>query len=131
MNRREQYISSVITADIALNFESLTILEIKRMFAAAMQKQAEFCALSLMKHSFSPASGAVATVLEAGLEEAKDKYYVPVTYSMRGHYVIEASSADEAIQIALGPGTLLPENPEYLDDSMEIDGDVTLSKGMD
>ena len=51
-------------------------------------------------------------------------YCVPVTWMMSGEYLIEAESAEEAMQKALSPMRPLPDMQDYVDDSLEIDGEV-------
>lgn len=50
----------------------------------------------------------------------KKTYCVPVVWQMHGHVNVEASSAEEAISIALGPNTPLPEG-DYVYDSQMVD----------
>lgn len=51
-------------------------------------------------------------------------YCVPVTWMMSGEYLIEAESAEEAVQKALGPLYPLPDMRDYVADSIEIDGEI-------
>ena len=50
-------------------------------------------------------------------------YCIPLIWMMYGHCDIEANSLEEAIEIALGPGTPLPDG-YYVDDSVQVDRDV-------
>lgn len=52
-----------------------------------------------------------------------NKYEIPVTFEMYGRYVIEANSLKEAIDIILNSVTGLPQEKEYIDDSLKIDYD--------
>ena len=47
-------------------------------------------------------------------------YRVHLIWSLYGHVDIEAKSAEEAVEIALGPDCPLPEG-EYIDDSVQVD----------
>ena len=51
-------------------------------------------------------------------------YCVPMKWMMSGEYLIEAESAEEAAQKVLGPLYPLPDMQDYVDDSLEIDGEV-------
>lgn len=52
-----------------------------------------------------------------------DTYRIPLVWQMYGHCDIDANSLEEAIQIALGPGTPLPDG-FYVDDSVAVDYEV-------
>lgn len=56
-------------------------------------------------------------------------YCVPVTWMMSGEYLIEAESAEEAAQKALGPMYPLPDMQDYVADSLKIDGKVEEVEG--
>lgn len=47
-------------------------------------------------------------------------YRVPLVWQMYGHVWVEAESEAEAIKIALGPDTPLPDG-NYVDDSCQVD----------
>ena len=51
-------------------------------------------------------------------------YCVPVRWMMSGEYLVEAESAEEATQRALGPLYPLPDMQDYVADSLEVDGEV-------
>ena len=50
----------------------------------------------------------------------KKTYKIPVIYEMAGDYEIEAESLEEAVNVALYEKPL-PENAEYLSDSIFVD----------
>ena len=52
-----------------------------------------------------------------------DTYRIPLIWQMYGHCCIDASSLEEAIEIALGPDTPLPDG-SYVDDSVAVDYEV-------
>lgn len=52
-----------------------------------------------------------------------DTYRIPIIWQMYGHYHIQANSLEEAIKIALGPDTPLPDG-QYVDDSVAVDYEV-------
>jgi len=56
-------------------------------------------------------------------EVSMDTYRIPLLWTMYGHYDIEANSLEEAIEIALGPDTPIPEG-NYVDDSVAVDYEV-------
>lgn len=47
-------------------------------------------------------------------------YRIPLVWQMYGHYHVEANSLKDAIEIALGPDTPLPDG-FYVDDSVAVD----------
>ena len=49
-------------------------------------------------------------------------YKIPVIYEMTGEYEIEAESLEEAVRIAIEDKPV-PEDSEYLSDSMFVDKD--------
>ena len=56
---------------------------------------------------------------------SKQQYHkVPLVWSMYGSVTVEAASIDEAVEIALGQETSLPDNAFYLDDSVECDKEI-------
>ena len=52
-----------------------------------------------------------------------DTYRIPIVWQMYGHYHIQANSIEEAIKIALGPDTPLPDGL-YVEDSVAVDYEV-------
>ncbi len=52
-------------------------------------------------------------------------YRIPLLWTMYGHCNIEANSLEEAIEIALGPNTPIPEG-DYVDDSVAVDYEVLI-----
>ncbi len=48
------------------------------------------------------------------------EYRIPLVWQMYGFVWVEAESKEEAIEIALGPDTPLPDGT-YIDDSCEVD----------
>ncbi len=52
-----------------------------------------------------------------------DTYRIPLLWTMYGHCDIEANSLEDAIEIALGPDTPLPDG-SYVDDSVAVDYEV-------
>ncbi len=52
-----------------------------------------------------------------------DIYRIPLLWTMYGHCDIEANSLEDAIEIALGPDTPLPDG-SYVDDSVAVDYEV-------
>ena len=62
--------------------------------------------------------------IEEGCAVKAKTYCVPVKWMMSGEYLIEAESAEEAAQKVLGPLYPLPDMQDYVDDSLEIDGEV-------
>ncbi len=50
-------------------------------------------------------------------------YRIPLVWQMYGHCDIDANSLEEAIEIALGPDTPIPEG-DYVDDSVAVDYEV-------
>ena len=56
-------------------------------------------------------------------------YCVPVTWMLSGESLIEADSAEEAAQKALGSLYPLPDMQDYVADSLEIDGKVEEVEG--
>ena len=67
--------------------------------------------------------------IEEGCAVKVRTYCVPVTWMMTGEYLIEAESAEEAAQKALGPMYPLPDMQDYVADSLEIDGKVEEVEG--
>jgi len=68
--------------------------------------------------------------LADALEEAEEDEYgevktycVPVIWEMYGHVCVEARSKAEAVKLALGPGTPLPEGT-YVDESERLDEEL-------
>ena len=55
-----------------------------------------------------------------------DTYRIPLIWQMYGHCCIDASSLEEAIEIALGPDTPLPDG-SYVDDSVAVDYEVAVA----
>ena len=51
---------------------------------------------------------------------AMKTYRIPLYWQMYGHCNIKANSLEEAIEIALGPETPLPDG-SYVDDSIQVD----------
>ena len=62
--------------------------------------------------------------IEEGCAVKVRTYCVPVTWMMTGEYLIEAESAEEAAQKALGPMYPLPNMQDYVVDSLKINGKV-------
>lgn len=63
--------------------------------------------------------------LKAGLPLATKRVWeIPLIWKMYGHLNIEAETVEEAIALALGPDYPLPDNANYLDDSIEVDEEV-------
>ena len=58
-----------------------------------------------------------------------DTYRIPLVWQMYGHCDIDANSFEEAVKIALGPETPLPDG-SYVDDSVAVDYEV-LKLGQD
>ena len=58
-----------------------------------------------------------------------DTYRIPLVWQMYGHCDVDANSLEEAIEIALGPDTPLPDG-SYVDDSVAVDYEV-LKLGQD
>ena len=52
-----------------------------------------------------------------------DTYKIPLVWQMYGHCYVDANSLEDAIKIALGPDTLLPDG-SYIDDSVAVDYEV-------
>ena len=52
-----------------------------------------------------------------------DTYKIPLVWQMYGHCNIDATSLEEAIEIALGPDTPLPDGC-YVEESVAVDYDV-------
>ena len=52
-----------------------------------------------------------------------DTYRIPLVWQMYGHCNIDATSLEEAIEIALGPDTPLPDGC-YVEDSVAVDYEV-------
>ena len=52
-----------------------------------------------------------------------DTYRIPLVWQMYGHCDVDANSLEEAIEIALGPDTPLPDG-SYVDDSITVDYEV-------
>ena len=52
-----------------------------------------------------------------------DTFRIPLVWQMYGHCYVEANSLKDAIEIALGPNTPLPDG-SYVDDSVAIDDEV-------
>ena len=52
-----------------------------------------------------------------------DTYRIPLVWQMYGHCYVEANSLEDAIKIALGPDTPLPDG-FYVDDSVAVDYEV-------
>ena len=52
-----------------------------------------------------------------------DTYRIPLVWQMYGHCDVDANSLEEAIEIALGPDTPLPDG-SYVDDSVAVDYEV-------
>lgn len=52
-----------------------------------------------------------------------ETYKIPLVWQMYGHCNIEANSLEEAVEIALGPDTPLPDGL-YVDDSAAVDNEV-------
>ena len=52
-----------------------------------------------------------------------DTYRIPLVWQMYGHCCIDASSLEEAIEIALGPDTPLPDG-FYVEDPVAVDYEV-------
>ena len=52
-----------------------------------------------------------------------DTYRIPLVWQMYGHCDIDAESLEDAIKIALGPDTPLPDG-FYVDDSVAVDYEV-------
>ena len=52
-------------------------------------------------------------------------YRIPVTYKVSGFVYVQAESLDEAIEFVKEQpyDVSLPKNPDFVDDSLEIDGD--------
>ena len=48
------------------------------------------------------------------------EYRIPLVWQMYGFVWVEAESKEEAIEIALGPDTPLPEGT-YIDESCQVD----------
>lgn len=55
-------------------------------------------------------------------------YRVPLVWQMYGHIWVEAESKEEAVQIALAPETPLPEDGDYVDESVAVDPDVEIEE---
>jgi len=54
------------------------------------------------------------------------KFKVAVTWEMYGNVIIQADDIDEAIHIAkVDPNIPLPEQGEYIDDSWQVDEEIT------
>lgn len=56
----------------------------------------------------------------------KKFYRVPLIWQMWGYVWVEAYSKEDAIDIALGPDTPLPDNGSYIDESVEVDDQVEI-----
>lgn len=54
---------------------------------------------------------------------AMPTFRIPLFWMEYGHVNIEANTLEEAIEIALGPETPLPEG-NYVDDSVQVDREV-------
>lgn len=52
-----------------------------------------------------------------------DTYRIPLVWQMYGYCDVDANSLEEAIEIALGPDTPLPDG-SYVDDSITVDYEV-------
>lgn len=52
-----------------------------------------------------------------------ETYKIPLVWQMYGHCNIEANSLEEAVEIALGPDTPLPDSL-YVDGSIAVDYEV-------
>lgn len=52
-----------------------------------------------------------------------DTYRIPLVWQMYGHCDVDANSLEDAIKIALGPDTPLPDG-QYVDDSVAVDYEV-------
>ena len=52
-----------------------------------------------------------------------DTYRIPLVWQMYGHCYVEANSLEDAIKIALGPDTPLPDG-FYVEDSVAVDYEV-------
>lgn len=52
-------------------------------------------------------------------------YHVAVVWEMYGHYIIEAPSLDEAKKRALDDMRPLPDESDYVTDSIYVDDDAT------
>jgi len=50
-----------------------------------------------------------------------EKFIINVSWSMYGYYEIEAETLEEAEAKVLDPGTPLPTNGEYIEDSFKIE----------
>jgi hypothetical protein len=48
-------------------------------------------------------------------------YKIPVTWESYGHYIIEAENLEEAKEKALEPDRPLPDESNYIDDSIKLD----------
>lgn len=58
----------------------------------------------------------------------KREWRIPLVWSMYGTLNIEAETKEKAIEVALGPDYPLPDNGVYLDDSIEVDGEVEMTE---
>lgn len=58
----------------------------------------------------------------------KREWRVPLVWCMYGTLNIEANTKEEAIALALGPDYPLPDNGIYLEDSLELDGEVEMTE---
>ena len=52
-----------------------------------------------------------------------DTYRIPLVWQMYGHCDVDANSLEDAIEIALGPDTPLPDG-FYVEDSVAVDYEV-------
>lgn len=51
----------------------------------------------------------------------KREWKIPVVWSMYGKVMVEAETIEKAIELALDPSTPLPDDGEYLLESLEVD----------
>ena len=58
--------------------------------------------------------------------DGKRSYRIPLTWKVYGHVWVEAASVEEAINLAIGPETPLPDEQGIVDDSLELDADVPI-----
>ena len=61
--------------------------------------------------------------LELNREVNMDTYRIPLVWQMYGHCDVDANSLVDAIEIALGPDTPLPDGC-YVEDSVGVDYEV-------
>ena len=54
-------------------------------------------------------------------------FRVPLIWEMYGHVYVEAQTEEEAIEIALGPDTPIPEG-DYVDESVRVDGWISVER---